>query len=612
MCGISGVFSQSPIASQEIRLIKKMNDLQQHRGPDDEGLFADHFCALGHRRLAIIDLSPSGHQPFHSRDNRYILTYNGEIYNYIELREELRAIGWEFYTQTDTEVLLVAYSQYGPNCLEKFNGMFAFAIYDAKERSLFLARDRFGIKPLYYVRWLNKIYFASEIKALRAIPGFSLSVNEQAVFDFFVFSRTDIFDETFHNEIKRLPKGHYATFKEGVFKLQQWWDPEKFLENNQDSKRLLEEVTATIERIFISATEWQMRSDVSVGSCLSGGVDSSILTGILLARNKVGREYPTFTATFPGFACDEAKYVHLLNQKYDFTSYKIEPQGEEAYERLEEFIYINDEPVSSASFYSQYEVMRLAKEKGVTVLLDGQGADEIFAGYHYFHGFNLFGLLRQKKYFRFFQELFCVLFRHQKIEVYETLIFKLLSPAMRENLLYRRYPFLQKRFFEYYLERSRIYNDFFNADDLNASIVRHFQLKLEHLLRIEDRNSMAFSVEARVPYLDHRLVEYVLGVEASFKIKAGETKYLQKRALGKYTIEEILNRRDKLGFATPQRDWMRQPKWQKRTKASEELLGKVFPHIFKKTNNRMFNDTNFCWKVNQLAVWRQISMGATD
>jgi len=269
MCGIAGLVKSDQTNNDDIDLIKKMNQIQRHRGPDDEGLFFDDMCVLGHRRLAIIDLSANGHQPFSSDDQRYQMVYNGEIYNYIELREELEQTGDRFCTQTDTEVLLKAYQRYGKECLSKFNGMFAFAIYDTKEKSLFLGRDRVGIKPLYYTLQGSVLYFASEIKALAAIPSLKTSANHQAIFDYFVFNRTDIFDETFTDEIKRLPKGHYAVFEKGKLQIEQWWNPEDYLHRNQGEG--IEQIRNRVEELLVSSVQLRMRSDVTVGSCLSGG-----------------------------------------------------------------------------------------------------------------------------------------------------------------------------------------------------------------------------------------------------------------------------------------------------------------------------------------------------
>lgn len=604
MCGIAGIFSnQSDISPSDLNVIRRMNDLQRHRGPDDDGVFSDPVCVLGHRRLSIIDLSRDGHQPFFSEDGRFVLVYNGEIYNYLELREELTLVGWKFRTKTDTEVLLKAFQEYGPRCLSKFNGMFAFVIYDTKEKTLFFARDRVGVKPLYYRLDGPRIYFASEIKALRSIPSLGLSLNEQAVFDYLTFSRTDIFDETFLNEIKRIPKGHYGLFDQKGLKLVQWWDPHHFLIDQP--RQNLEDICPQIESILSSAVSLRLRSDVPVGSCLSGGLDSSLLTGILFTQHKITDHYATFTASMPGHAVDETRYVDCLNKKYPFKNYRTFPTAQKAFENFRDFVYAIDEPCGDATFYSQYEVMRLAKENGITVLLDGQGGDEVFAGYPYFLGFYLYGMLKKKNLAKFSYKLFQILSRGRELLIYQTLLFQLLPDRLKKRFLLKSVSFLEEGFFKKYIDTSLIYNRFFDADGLNVSLVRHLQYKLEHLLRLEDRNSMAFSLEARLPYLDYRLIEYVLGVSEDLKVKDGQTKYLQKLAVGKYTVDEILKRTDKIGFGTPTEEWMSTSEWEKLTRESYEDLSRGWPGIFKKNNSGLPVGLPK-WKINQLAVWKRI------
>ena len=603
MCGIAGIYCHTGITPIDVELIDTMNVIQKHRGPDDVGRYVDRFCVLGHRRLAIIDLSKDGHQPFESDDHRFQVVYNGEIYNYIELRDELGQLGWRFRTKTDTEVLLKAYQQYGKACLSRFNGMFAFAIYDTEKQSLFLARDRVGIKPLYYTIVNSKLYFASEIKALHINQSLKHSLNYQSLFDYLVFNRTDIYDETFLNDIKRIPKGCYATFDSDGLQVNQWWNPEDFLHNNSDDN--LEEISKKIEELLVSSVMLRMRSDVPVGSCLSGGLDSSILIGILFNHCNIDDDYHTFTASFPGHLIDETSYIDRLNKKYPFKNLRTFPNGNKARHRLREFIYANDEPTTNSSFYSQYEVMRLAKEYGVIVLLDGQGGDEGFAGYQYFHGFNLYGLLRKGKIAQFGSELLKSLHRRQDKSAYQTLLFQILPEQIKKKLLFRTVPYIHREFFYEYIKSSRIYNEFFDADGLNHSLMRHYQYKLEHLLRMEDRNSMAFSVEARVPYLDYRFVEYLLSVSEELKIKNGETKYLQKIALKQYTAPEILKRTDKIGFGTPGDEWMCSEPWKNLTNESYNVLSDTFQDIFKK--NVLLPEKGFDrWRINQLATWKDI------
>jgi len=603
MCGLACVFCQKGIDQSDIGTVERMNNLQRHRGPDDEGIYFDNWCVLGHRRLAIIDLSKDGHEPFASDDHRFQLVYNGEIYNYLELRDELKQLGWQFTTKTDTEVLLKAFLHYGAACLPKLNGMFAFAIYDAEQKSLFLARDRMGIKPLYYAEKDCKLYFASEIKAFKAVLGLTSTLNYQSLFDYLIFNRTDIYDETFLNEIKRIPKGCYATLNADGFKISEWWHPGDYLKQHPIED--LAEITNTVRDILVSSVQLRMRSDVAVGSCLSGGLDSSILVGILYSHHGAGRDYPTFTASFPGHPLDETSFVDALNRKYPFKNLRIFPVAQGCYDSLEEFVYTNDEPTTSFTFYSQYEVMRLARDFGVTVLLDGQGGDENFAGYHYFHGFALYGLLRKRKVLEFARELSKDLLKKQDRSAYQTLLFQILPDTMRKRLLLRTVPYLQPDFFLEHVNKSLILNEFFNVEGLNSSLVRHFQYKLEHLLRMEDRNSMAFSMEARVPYLDYRLVEYLLGVSENLKIRGGRTKYLQQMALGHYTIPEILGRTDKIGFGTPGEEWMLTEPWKRLTMESYMDVAGAYPEVFKK-EARLPEKGLDHWKINQLSIWRKI------
>ncbi len=603
MCGIAGIFSKQPLFQHHREQVQRMNSIQQHRGPDDEGIQVNEKCILGHRRLSIIDLSKDGHQPFFSADNRYQIIFNGEIYNYIELRDELKKLGWIFHTKTDTEVLLNCYIQFGFDCLPKLNGMFSFAIYDTQQHSLFLARDRFGKKPLHYIEREGALYFASEIKALRIVQK-NYSVNEQSLFDFLCFNRTDVYDETFLNEIKRIPKGHYGFINtDKPLEVKQWWNPESYIQTTTGDAPDL--VYSKIDELISSAVALRMRSDVPVGSCLSGGLDSSVIVGILYKKNLVTNLYKTFTASFPGLAIDETSFIDKLQHQYGFQNFRTFPTADGSFDEFDRFTYMMDEPCTSPTFYSQYKVIELAKQNGVTVLLDGQGGDESFAGYQYFHAFYQTSLLRKGKLFAFANEVWSAALRKQEKESFQTLIFQNISDFLRKVLLYDTLKnHVSKDFFYEYIDKSRIFHRFFNATDLNTSLVRHFQYKLEHLLRTEDRNSMAFSIETRLPYLDYRFVEYALSVPQELKISKGENKVLQKRSLGKYSIPEILNRKDKIGFGTPGEMWMQTEKWKQHTADNYNYLLEKFPRVFKR-NAVLKNNLFERWKVNQLAVWHQ-------
>jgi len=601
MCGISGIFVHDGVTDADLELVKTFNELQLHRGPDDDGLYRGNRCALGHRRLSIIDLSRDGRQPMFSPDGRYRIVFNGEIYNYLDLREEF-ARDWIFRTKTDTEVLLAAFILLGPDCLRRLNGMFAFAIYDEMEKTLFLARDRFGIKPLYYVVKDRRFYFASEIKALYAIPGLTPSANMQSLFDYLVFNRTDIHDETFTNEIRRLPKGTHALWDADGLRLKRWWSPETFLDETGDPDP--DEVARRIEELSVSAMILRMRSDVPVGSCLSGGLDSSILTGVLYKRAGVGRDFQVFTAAYPGHPADESAYVDAFLRRYPFLSRRVSPDGASALADFDRLCWHNDEPTTGCSIYAQYAVMRLAKTNGVTTLLDGQGGDENFAGYQYFHGFHLAGLLRRGRLGAFARELSAILLRRQEISALQTLAYQMLPRNIRRAALLRAAALVTPEFFHAYIDQSLIERKFFSARNLNESLALHFHYKLEHLLRTEDRNSMAFSLEARTPYLDYRLVEYLLSLPAGMKIACGETKRLQKLALGHYTIPEILYRRDKIGFVAPGEQWMRLPGWREATKLAMTEIKRAFPGVFR--SNAFPATADQQWKINSLAAWRRL------
>lgn len=605
MCGIIGCFSKDGIPESVHRLIEELNTLLIHRGPDDGGIEREDLCSLAHRRLSIIDLSAAGHQPFISDDQRYSMLFNGELYNYIELREDLKGQGVTFKSNSDTEVLLKMFERYGEKCLPKLNGMFAFAVYDRHAKRLFLARDRVGIKPLYYTFVDGIFYFSSETKALCKIPGLDRSLNEQALFDYLCFNRTDVAEETFYRSIKKFEKGHFAYIDAAGFRIQKWWDPFDYLVEDGDLDN--QQVLNQIDELMVSAVTLRMRSDVPVGSCLSGGLDSSIILGIIQQQKLAQDNYRTFTVSYPGSAVDESSYINSLQQHYNFVNHKCFPNAKTALDNFEKFTYHMDEPCSSPTFYSQFEVMRLAKEHRTTVLLDGQGGDEVFAGYQYFHGFNFTELLARRQYGKLFAELISCLLRRQEKEAYFTFLFQELPDSIKKPLLYRSLGYVDRDFFNKYVEQSVIFQEFFRSRSLNQSLANHFKYKLEHLLRAEDRNSMAFSIEARVPFLDYRLVEFALSLPGRIKIKSGENKILQKQALGKYTIPEILDRKDKIGFGTPAEAWMKTPEWQARTADSYSYLCAQLPGVFKQGVELKYNLFDR-WKVNQLAYWHRSNM----
>jgi len=562
MCGIAGIFSFHPNAPVTSALIHKMTDAIRHRGPDDEGIYLNKQIGLGHRRLSIIDLSPDGHQPMAGPEGSTWIIFNGEIYNYRELRAELKAKGHRFKTQSDTEVILHAYQEYGPECLSHFNGMFAFALWDEKPQRLFLARDRFGIKPLYYYRTEHRLSFASEIKALLAVMEKRPQPNQQLIYDFLTLGILDHTDETFFAGIHKLPPAHYMLVEaNGQAQTVCYWNFEVNNEIAPLAEQTVNEKCQEFFDFFIESVRSHLISDVTVGSCLSGGLDSSAVVSViseLIKQNQadsVGPRQQTFSACYQNHAIDEQRYIDVAIQSSGALSHRVFPEAEGFRKTLPQLLWHQEEPFTSTSIYAQWEVMRLAKENGVVVLLDGQGADEQLLGYRKFYAFYILNLLRNHHAALGLKELA----KHfGSWDVLKTL-------QLRRGLRY--WP--GKNLGSVATAQKILRIDFANRfsapslsldgqNNLGARIKTDMaRFSLPALLRYEDKNSMAFSREARVPFLDHRLVEYVAALPLNLKLRDGWTKYCLRRGAQNLVPRQILQRKDKLGFATPEDEWFR-------------------------------------------------------
>jgi len=539
-----------------------MTDTIRHRGPNDDGIYINGTIGLGHRRLSIIDLSPDGHQPMAGPDGSTQIIYNGELYNYLELRAELKKKGHHFKSQSDTEVILHAYQEYGPECLAHFNGMFAFALWDEKLRRLFLARDRFGIKPLYFYRAPHQFLFASEIKALLTILESRPLPNQRLVYDFLTTGMLDHTDETFFAGIQKLPPAHYMLIEaDGRQQTTRYWD---FVVSNEVAALSEKDITAKCRGffdIFTDSVRSHLISDVTVGSCLSGGLDSSTVVAVisqLIKKNQaaaVGPRQQTFSACYQNSAIDEQRYINIAVQSSGALSNRVFPEAEGFRKTLPQLLWHQEEPFASTGIFAQWEVMRLAQENGVVVLLDGQGADEQLLGYRKFYFFYINHLLRRRHALLGFKEMI----RHfSSPEVLKTL-------QLRRGLRY-----LPDRNFGSGATARKILRDDFSksfsilsvslnqqntlAERIKADMTR---FSVPVLLRYEDKNSMAFSREARVPFLDHRLVEYVAALPLNLKLRDGWTKFCLRRGAQNLVPQQILQRKDKLGFATPEDEWFR-------------------------------------------------------
>jgi asparagine synthase (glutamine-hydrolysing) len=579
MCGIAGLFSLNrQFGKSEL---EKMINSMAHRGPDGQQTWsnADRSVQFAHRRLAVIDLSPDAAQPMHFNE-RFTIVHNGEIYNYLELREQLLNKRYHFKTQSDTEVILAAFDCWGQDCVKHFEGMFSFAIWDEEEKTLFAARDRFGQKPFYYFLDDAKknFGFASEIKAFSSL-GLLSEINERQLLLFLSEGFTNDPIElinTFYKSIFQLPPAHYLKLtpheSEMIF-IKCWWDLDKEQQSTIQQNEAIEKFATLLQRSVKNC----FRADIPIGTCLSGGLDSSSIVAVASKMHENSNSYKVFSAVFPGFEKDESRFSELVAKKFGlqrFTTSMMDLPNE-----LDRFLYQQDEPVNSASAYAQYKVFELAAKEGIRVLLDGQGADEILAGY--------------SKYIHWFlQEM---VFKDRKI--YQREKSALRANGITFNWGWKNYAAalfpaqaavqLEKRTMRKIRSRSSINKEFIRSNEEHQLIFKPFVAKLndilyfnacqgglQELLRYADRNSMAHGCEVRLPFLDGELVEFIFSLPSTFKICDGYTKWILRKSVENLLPEEITWRKDKIGFEPPQEEWMRTPKLQEMISSSKEELVK--------------------------------------
>jgi asparagine synthase (glutamine-hydrolysing) len=604
MCGICGIIDlkEQPVKESKLHL---MMESMKHRGPDDEGVFIHNNLGFGFVRLSIIDLSAAGHQPMVSADGRYVIIFNGEIYNYIELREELKSLGYSFVTQTDTEVLLASYILWGEDCLHRFNGMWAFVILDKFKNEIFGARDRFGVKPFYYSLINNQFIFASDISSILSVLYSKPTVHEQAVFDFLVFNRTDQNEKTFFNEVNKLPHG--CKFKTSInrfqFNVMKWYD----LRSNLKSPF---ETPEELRNMLASSIGLRLRSDVPVGVCFSGGIDSSAIVSTILNNNNKSN-LNTFSAVYgEGVVGDESGYINEYRSQLS-QMHSIIPTGDSLLKDIPEFIKAHGEPIPSTSPYAQYKVMELAS-KNVVVTLDGQGADEQFAGYHYFFGFYFKDLMLDLKWSLLMSEISSYLKNHKALYGLSSLFFFLLPNSLRAKARIYEKGYLLPAFIKKHEGSTSISSSLYSSSSLHNALMDHFEYKLEHLLKWEDKNSMWFSIEARTPFLDYRLVERSLSLPSGKIIKNGTTKYILREAMKDSIPASIYGRKDKTGFETPQNDWFRQKNFQSYITSlisSESFRSRNIINVMKINNlynnhlSQKSNRANEIWKIIHLENW---------
>jgi asparagine synthase (glutamine-hydrolysing) len=541
MCGICGFFGRP-----DADLLHAMAGAMRHRGPDDDGFLESETASLGFRRLAIIDLQ-TGAQPMSTAEGRLHLVYNGEIYNYRELRAELEAVGHRFRTTCDTEVALHAYAEWGPDAFRRFNGMWALALLDQRgaRPELVLCRDHFGIKPLFYAEHGRRVVFASEIKAILEDRGFPRRVDEQQLYEYLGFGLYDHNDLTFFAGIRQVAAGAYVTVDATGIRETRYWTP-----------RLAEDVApdpAEFRRLFERAVERRLVADVPVGICLSGGLDSSPIVCIMdrLLKQHVpdsvslGDRLKTFSAVFPGDPIDERRYIDAVLRVISAEPTWVQPTSDAWLADLETWVRDAEEPMITTAPYAMWSVMRVAREK-VIVLLDGQGGDELLAGYVPYQYVYLRQLLRERKY--------------QELAVESAKSRDTVGPLVRRRLWERRHAVDTHRMLrpEWVRQRHRPHDPRVQ-DDLKKRLLQDLTtFSLPSLLRYEDRNSMAHSMEARLPFLDQELVEWILRLPASAIVSGGWSRRILRESMRGMLPEVIRQRRRKIGFTTPEFRWFRQ------------------------------------------------------
>lgn len=572
MCGIAGTVSHRR-SSSNLRRAEESLNLMLHRGPDDRGLWSglcsEHNVVFGQTRLSIIDLSSSGHQPMVSRDERYVLTFNGEIYNYRELRAQLEGLGFTFRGASDTEVLLQAWIAWGESALHKFEGMFAFAILDREENQMTCVRDAFGIKPLFYSNTETDFFFASELSALRALIGDQPVMNQTVMLDYLSSSRYDLRPETFFEGLVRLNPGHLLVLdlNESSFNcdVKRWWWPSV----RELAPISFSDAVHEVRERFLNNVRIHLRSDVPLGIALSGGIDSSAIAS---AVRLLEPEVPILTFSFvaPGSPVDEESWIDVVNDSIGAEPHKVILSADGLVQDIDAMIAAQGEPFGSTSIYAQFRVYRAAREAGVTVMLDGQGADELFAGYHGYPASRVRSLVRSGN----------LLGASRLMRGWSHYPGRTKSEAVQHSVA----GILPQQFIPYAKRISgrsrtpdwinpRVLHDmglstFLGPGSIGTTRGRFLSARLREaltlgemavLLRHGDRNSMHWSVESRVPFLTTQFAEFVLSLPEQYLLSPdGQTKLILREAMRGITPDLILNRRDKIGFQTPEQDWLRQ------------------------------------------------------
>ncbi|MCT7911790.1 asparagine synthase (glutamine-hydrolyzing) [Arcobacter lacus] len=605
MCGISGIINKN-LNRVDKDEIQHMNDLISHRGPDDEGFYFEKNFAFGHRRLSILDLSSDGHQPMHYLD-KYVITYNGEVYNYLEIKEELLKYGYTFHSHTDTEVILASYDKWGEECVNKFNGMWAFAIYDKEKNIIFCSRDRFGVKPFYYTQVDEKFIFGSEIKQLLEFYQ-DRYVNKKVLMNYLVTGFHDFTNDTFFEKIEKLEGSHNLVYN---LNTNDYLIKKYYSINIDDSIKNLEEdiIINKYEEDLSNSIKLRLRSDVRVGTCLSGGIDSSAITAIASKFYEYNNKFIAIHAKSIEKITDESKYAYDVSNSLDNVDLKIvEPSTKDFINNIDEVILTQEEPFGSPSIFMQYFVMREAKKLNCKVMLDGQGGDETLLGYERYYPAAYIDLMKNRGFISMIKEVLNTNKNNSKMSF--LWIIKLTFGSILFNLRIKKY--IKKCFFvknEYLINNKFDYikefaEKYFNVNELQKYEITNLSIPV--LLRYEDKNSMKHSIETRLPFLDFNVLELALSIDTKIKIKKGWTKYLLRSIIDKLLPNSVVWRKSKLGFNAPERIWIDENELIMLNEISKsKILNKITNMKILLLNYSKF-DYRLKWRLFNIACWERI------
>ena len=592
MCGIGGIINKNNKSVEEL-LIHQMTEIIAHRGPDSSGSYLYKNIAFGHRRLSILDLSSSGHQPMKYLDD-LVITYNGEIYNFIEIREELIQKGYIFDSNSDTEVILKAYHFWGKTCVNYFNGMWSFSIIDIKQKIVFCSRDRFGVKPFYYIENNDLFAFGSEISQLLTfLPNKIL--NKKVALDYLISGIEECSNETFFKDIYLLKGGHNLVFdlQTNSYEIERYYNLKLSDQKNTSVDDYIQELKRSITL--------RLRSDVKVGTCLSGGIDSSTISSFAskLYQNS-NEKFMAIHAKSSEYKSDESEFAKIVSKIANINLNFVEPSYSDFKSNILSIIKIQQEPFGSLSIIMQYFVFKKAKELGCIVMLDGQGGDETLLGYERYYP----AIVKSKKGIAKLKALLQSS-KNSRLSLLDTIKYQYYFSNYKlrlKRLKFKNAFYKSEILNEYESEELRIISESYN----DISILQKNEIEssqLPHLLKYEDRNSMANSIESRLPFLDYKLVELSLNTNNSLKIKDGWTKFILRKAAETILPKEIVWRKTKLGFNAPEKTWTKEFENEMIKEIEQSEILNNFIH-FKKLYFKNL-DLRTKWRLYNFSVWEK-------